>query len=137
VKLSATVQLRGLDSALSATLRAASQEALLRAEQEIRSRLRERYLSEGRLYGPTRLPRKTRNQSLSSQPLLVRTGRLRDSFLSAQSPDAVRELDITNPDRPALTFGSRVPYARFHQWGTRRLLARPILTEEVLGGQDL
>lgn len=55
-------------------------------------------------------------------PLLVRTGALRDSFLRQGAAGHVEEIfDQT------LTLGSRVPYAIFHQTGTRRMPARPII----------
>jgi len=60
--------------------------------------------------------------------LLVRTGALRDSLIEADAPDHVEEFDATS-----LTFGTRVPYALFHQFGTRRLPARPLI---VLSGES-
>ena len=50
--------------------------------------------------------------------ILVRTGRLRSS-LTRRNPDSIREV------RPLeLRFGTRVPYAAFHQRGTRALPER-------------
>lgn len=61
----------------------------------------------------------------SAHPILVRTGELRDS-LTGQASGSVRVAD-----RSFMVFGTRVPYARFHQFGTDRMpRRRPVeLTE--------
>lgn len=53
--------------------------------------------------------------------LLMATGALRNS-LAQQT--ASTELEIT-PTR--LTYGTRVPYGRFHEYGTSRMPARPFI----------
>ena len=55
-------------------------------------------------------------------PLLVRTGALRDSLTRKGAAGHVEELD-----RQTLSIGSRLSYALFHQLGTRRMAARPIV----------
>jgi phage gpG-like protein len=52
----------------------------------------------------------------------VRTGALRDSLTQPVAPGHVEEMD-----RQTLSMGSRLPYALFHQTGTRRMPARPII----------
>jgi phage gpG-like protein len=52
-------------------------------------------------------------------PILVRTGRLFRS-LTANTDDTIADIQ---PDH--LTFGTRVPYALYHQLGTRKMPARP------------
>ncbi len=74
------------------------------------------------------LPRKSRSAQLSSAPLLFRTGRLHRS-LTEPGPEHIEELS-----EGQLLFGTRVPYAAGHQWGTVHLPARPVLTAEMLGG---
>lgn len=57
--------------------------------------------------------------------ILVDTGRLKASLVSmAGRGDAVR---ITDARRLRLVWGTRVPYARHHQYGTPRIPARPFL----------
>jgi phage gpG-like protein len=52
-------------------------------------------------------------------PILVRTGRLFRS-LTTNTDDTIADIQ---PDH--LTFGTRVPYALYHQLGTRKMPARP------------
>jgi phage gpG-like protein len=58
------------------------------------------------------------------KPILVRTERLRRSFSLAGQKGGDQIYDAL-PE--SLTIGSAVPYARFHQRGTSRMAARPIL----------
>jgi phage gpG-like protein len=134
MQFTGTIELRGLDEALTAILQTACQTAIEEGETIYRERVTERYLSEGRLNGTPWLPRKPRNGRLQNRPLLVSTGRLRASFLDPGSPDAIRQEITDEAGRPALLIGSNVPYASAHQWGTRNLPARTILTAEVLAG---
>jgi phage gpG-like protein len=53
-------------------------------------------------------------------PILVRSGRLRNALTQPDHPDAIADMQ---PDR--LTFGTRIPYALYHQLGTRKMPARP------------
>ena len=52
-------------------------------------------------------------------PILVRTGRLFRS-LTTNTDDTIADIQ---PDH--FTFGTRVPYALYHQLGTRKMPARP------------
>jgi len=54
--------------------------------------------------------------------ILVDSGALRGSLTQAGHPEQIVELG-----RDSLLYGTRVPYARFHQRGTRRMPARPPL----------
>jgi len=53
-------------------------------------------------------------------PILVRSGRLRDSLTNPNHPDA-----IATVTPQSLTYGTSVPYAAYHQLGTQRMPARP------------
>jgi phage gpG-like protein len=55
-------------------------------------------------------------------PMLERTGLLRQSVTERMTPG---NLFLVEPNR--LTVGTYVPYARFHQSGTSRMPARPIV----------
>jgi len=54
------------------------------------------------------------------RPILVREGTLRGSLTDRNAPGAVFQ-----PEPRKLVMGSSVPYALFHQMGTRRMPARP------------
>ena len=125
----ATVQLTGLDEALTAAIRATTEQALTEAAAELRQRLLLQFESEGSAYGEPWLPRKARDKNLPRRPLLFQTGRLKRSLTDRDSPDHIEE-----SQNGTLLFGSRLPYATFHQRGTTRLPARPILTPEILSG---
>lgn len=57
--------------------------------------------------------------------ILVDTGRLKASLVSmAGRGDAIR---ITDARRLRIVWGTRVPYARYHQYGAPRIPARPFL----------
>ena len=61
----------------------------------------------------------------SRWPLRRRTGRLRRSLVWRGDTLGPRGVFESDPD--ALRFGSSVFYARFHQDGTKRLPARPLI----------
>jgi phage gpG-like protein len=96
-----------------------------RISEELRRRIREQFETEGAAYGDHWLERKRETRGSQGKPILFRTGRLKQSFL--EGPEHIEE-----SDGQTLTFGSRVPYAIFHQLGTRKMPARPILTPELL-----
>lgn len=57
------------------------------------------------------------------KPILVRTERLKRSLsLGGSAPDQVAEFQPLYA-----VFGTSVPYARHHQYGTSRMVQRPIL----------
>ena len=105
--------------------------ALQAIADDFRQMIAQQFSSEGRAEGTPWAPRKSsgvramlRSPSGAGQapPLLVRTGALLASLTEPNSPDHVEE---TNAE--SLTLGTRVPYAMFHQLGTRRMPARPII----------
>lgn len=127
-------ELRGLDEALAACLHAATQEAINLGKEILTRNLTAQFLSEGLFSGAPWLPRHAWERTLPRRPLLFSTGRLRASFLDENSPDHVQVYEEDHYGRPTLLFGSRVPYAPHHQWGTTHLPPRAILTETVLRG---
>jgi phage gpG-like protein len=54
------------------------------------------------------------------KPILERTGELTASLTNPNDPNTVRI-----EERKSLTLGSRVPYAIYHQTGTKKMPARP------------
>jgi phage gpG-like protein len=54
--------------------------------------------------------------------ILERTGDLRRSLTDRQDPNA-----LCIEERKTLTLGSRIPYASFHQQGTSKMPARPVM----------
>lgn len=69
--------------------------------------------------------RTARVRRTARSQILVDTGRLKASLVSmAGRGDAIR---ITDARRLRLVWGTRVPYARDHQYGTSRIPARPFL----------
>ena len=53
------------------------------------------------------------------RPILYRTGALRQSLINKGGDH------IFEPDRMGMTWGSSVPYAKYHQTGTRTMPSRP------------
>jgi phage gpG-like protein len=127
------IQFNGFDQQLTATLERLSHEALEQAAAELRRRELIHFLTEGAVYAPTPWkPRKPLGPlAKTHRPLLFQTGRLRASLTDETSADHIEEII---PDRGTFTliFGTRTPYAPFHQYGTRFIPARPLLTEEIL-----
>ena len=58
-------------------------------------------------------------------PLRRRTGRLRRSLVWAGDRLGPRGVFSSSPDQ--LTFGTNLFYSRFHQYGTKRHAARPLI----------
>lgn len=67
---------------------------------------------------PSTLARK----SMAGHSILTETGALRASLAGEDDADAIRRVTSEGLD-----FGTSVPYAGFHQRGTRRMVARPLL----------
>lgn len=125
----ASIEITGLEAGLATCLAAATEEATLEAKQILTRNVEQQFLTEGMFSGTPWIPRRARERELPRRPLLFHTGRLRGSFLDEQSPDHIEQ----EQDDGSLLWGSAVPYAAAHQWGTVHLPARPILTEAVLG----
>ena len=100
---------------------------------DFREMVAQQFASEGRAGGTPWPPRKStggvgatrrvaRTGRGTASLLLVRTGALRDSLTTPGAAGSVEELD-----GGSLTLGTRLPYAMFHQLGTRRMPARPLI----------
>jgi len=104
--------------------------ALREIADDFREMVAQLFSSEGRAGGTPWPARKSvgtarrvaRTGRSITSPLLVRTGALRDSLIGLGAAGNVEEID-----EGSLTLGTRVPYAIFHQLGTRRMPARPII----------
>ena len=73
---------------------------------------------------------KQRNPRWHGRSILMRSLRLARSFLSATSRD-----HATKKTHQKVEFWTRVPYAKYHQTGTKRMPARPLyLMTEQFGG---
>jgi len=109
--------LAGFQDALAANL-----PALRQIADDFREMVAQQFASEGRAEGTPWPPRRSsRVGAQHAAPLLIRTGALRDSLVG---PSAGH---IEEMDERLLTLGTRVPYAIFHQLGTRHMPARPII----------
>jgi phage gpG-like protein len=131
----ATLELTGLDAAVAAAIRATTEQALSHAATELRHRLVLQFESEGAAYAPSPWAPRKRSRPLG-QPhrrLLFQTGRLQRSFTETQSAEHIEERIAPNQ----IILGSATPYAAFHQSGTVRMPARPILTAAMLNGLEL
>jgi phage gpG-like protein len=124
MNFTASFELTNFDEALIAVIR----EATAEAAAQLRAAVRDQFLTEGRAYDTPWLPRKTRRGQLPDNPILFRTGRLFRSLTDPSDPEHIEEL---TPE--GLLFGTAVGYAAYHQRGTRRMPARPILTPSMLG----
>jgi len=99
--------------------------ALREIADDFREMLAQQFASEGRAQG-TPWAGRVGPTLASARPgqapaLLVRTGALRDSLISPGSGH------VEEMDGRSLTLGTRLPYAMFHQLGTRHMPARPII----------
>lgn len=111
--------------------------ALGQIADDFRELVAEQFATEGRAAGaawavrarrggprgrPGQTPYQLAQGPAQGLPLLVRTGALRDSLTRPGAAGRVEQMD-----RQTLSIGSRLPYALFHQTGTRRMAARPII----------
>jgi len=102
--------------------------ALARVADDCREMIARQFASEGRAEGtpwPELSPATLRRRHART-PILYKTGALLRSLGEPGAAGHVEELEGYS-----LTLGSRLPYALYHQTGTRRLPARPII---VLSG---
>ena len=109
--------------------------ALREIADDFREMVAQQFASEGRAGGtpwaarhhpsvPSSLRRGSAKRGVvkgNTSPLLVRTGALRDSLIGLGAAH------VEEMDERSLTLGSRLPYAIFHQLGTRHMPARPII----------
>jgi phage gpG-like protein len=102
--------------------------ALARVADDFREMMARQFASEGRAEGTPwpELSPATLRRRRARTPILYKTGALLRSLGEPGAAGHVEELEGYS-----LTLGSRLPYALYHQTGTRRLPARPII---VLSG---
>jgi phage gpG-like protein len=102
--------------------------ALARVADDFREMIGQQFASEGRAEGTPwpELSPATLRRRRARTPILYKTGALLRSLGEPGAAGHVEELEGYS-----LTLGSRLPYALYHQTGTRRLPARPII---VLSG---
>jgi phage gpG-like protein len=103
--------------------------ALQAIADDFREMIAQQFSSEGRAEGtpwPPLAPATLRRKRAGA-PILFRTGALLESLRGPSGANHVEEIDASS-----LTLGSRLPYAMFHQLGTQRMPARPII---VLSGE--
>jgi phage gpG-like protein len=102
--------------------------ALATVADDFREMVAQQFASEGRAEGTPWAARggaglaPPSRRAMQASPLLVHTGALRDSLTTPGAAGSVEELDAGS-----LTLGTRLPYAMFHQLGTRRMPARPLI----------
>jgi len=101
--------------------------ALREIADDFRVMIAQQFASEGRAEGTPWRPRRrggsqTRPGQVIDLPLLVRTGALLESLIGPGTAGHVEELEDG-----AITLGTRLPDALFHQLGTRNMPARPII----------
>lgn len=91
------------------------------------------FMTRGRSGGepwPALLPQTVASKRRSRRPhvranaerVLIASGRLHDSLTDAGDSEHIEDID-----RTTFRFGTRVPYGRFHQRGTRRMRQRRVL----------
>lgn len=105
--------------------------ALQQVADDFREMVAQQFATEGRAEGTPWAPRESARVGADGvrplrgerrSPLLVRTGALRDSLTRKGATGGIEALD-----GQTLSIGSRLPYAIFHQLGTRRMPARPLI----------
>lgn len=141
--LTATLELDAFNEQFTVAVRDRIQEttrdALLLNAARLRGEVKEQFASEGRSGGSPWPPRRLESRifNLKSRPLLQKSGLLLASLTEEFHPAHVERLDVDARGIPTLVFGTRVSYATWHQFGTRRLPQRQMLTPSMLGGKAL
>jgi phage gpG-like protein len=102
--------------------------ALMRIADDFREMIAQQFASEGQAEGTlwAELAPSTFRRRRASTSILYETGALLRSLTGPGAGGHVEELEGYS-----ITLGSRLPYAGYHQTGTRRMPARPII---VLSG---
>lgn len=127
-----SVTLTGFDEAAGAVIKDATGLGIENAFERLRAEAAAQFATQGSAFGS---PWPPRNPDRSpGRPLLVLTGRLRGSWTDQENPEHVEEI-LAGPGSEVIgLFGTAVPYAGFHEFGTRRLPAKPVLTPQLLQG---
>lgn len=131
MNLTASVEAPDLGEVLTRLVSLTSEQAVRQALENLREAVSLQFLTEGAAYGQAWPDRKDHRDP--GRPLLVASGRLLESYTDENSPEHLEEVTFPSGS-PVGIFGSAVPYARFHEFGTRFLPARPVLTEALLEG---
>ena len=102
--------------------------ALMRIADDFREMMAQQFASEGQAEGTpwAELAPSTLRRRRARTSILYQTGALLRSLTGPGAAGHVEELEGYS-----ITLGSRLPYASYHQSGTRRMPARPII---VLSG---
>jgi phage gpG-like protein len=100
------------------------QPALAAIADDCREMIAEQFASQGGAEGTPWAPLapSTLRRRRASPSILYATGALRRSLTEPGAAGHIEELEDQS-----LTLGTRLPYALYHQTGTRRLPARPII----------
>ncbi len=114
-------------SELSVLICSESRRALEFMVRELRYRMALRFALGGAAYGAAWAPR--RRPDRLGRPVLTLSGRLRDSLSVEGHAEAVVEFGPMG-----VVFGTALPYASWLQFGTSRMVARPIFTPEIVSG---
>ena len=122
--------------AVRSTIRDGARDIIQAEAARLRREVGHQFGTEGR-FGGTPWPgrRSKPHAPPDTRPLLQRTGLLLASLTEEFHPAHVERLDVDARGIPYLVFGSRVQYATWHQFGTRRLPQRQMLTASMLGGK--
>lgn len=71
--------------------------------------------------------KKWKKKHFPGQPIMVLTGRLRNSITNAGDSIAGNNDRVVEINKTSMNFGTKVPYSGFLQYGTKKMPARPIL----------
>lgn len=126
IKFTYTVSSSSIDSALGSLLEAAGdyREALEEISADFREMAARQFATEGGAEGtpwPPLAPSTARRRKVKTG-LLVSSGLLARSLGARGAEGGVEETDART-----LTLGTRVLFAAFHQFGTSRMSARPLI----------
>ena len=108
-----TLALHGLDAALKGAIAAASAQAIQQTFEQLRAEEVMQFATEGDYFGHPWPPAKRP----AAHPLMIASGRLLESLTSRDSPEHVEEILAGEGSQLTGLFGTKVPYARFHQHG--------------------
>lgn len=135
MELTASLTIEGLDEVdrlLTQALTEATQQAIREAFQRGRTAAAQQFATQGTAYDSPWTPRKKETRQTRGHPILVQSGNLRQSLTQQHHPLHLEQILAGPGSELTGIFGTRVSYAAFHQFGTRHLPARTILTPEML-----
>ena len=102
--------------------------AALRIKRNWTERIDKAFTSKGKSIGMNWPPLSPayaawKNRHFPNRPLLVLRGHLRDSLTNESS----RQMVFNRAGGRQLIIGTRIKYAKFHQYGTKKMPARPFV----------